>query len=43
MPNVTLNLISVTVCVENIIGKGENADYQRFSPFPSMFSKAFFF
>ena len=27
--------------VENIVGKGENARYQRFSPLPTMFSKAF--
>ena len=29
--------------VENIMGKGENADYQHFSPFPKMFSKSFLF
>ena len=29
--------------VENIAGKGENAGYQHFSPFPTMFSKGFFF
>ena len=29
--------------VENIVGKGENAAYQHaFSPFPIMFSKAFY-
>ena len=28
--------------VENIVGKGENADYQYFSPFPTMFSKGLF-
>ena len=27
--------------VENIVGKGENNGYQHFSPFPTMFSKAF--
>ena len=27
--------------VENIVGKGENAGYQHFSPFPTMFSKGF--
>ena len=29
--------------VENIAGKGENAGYQHFPPFPTMFSKGFFF
>ena len=29
--------------VENIVGKGENAGYQHFSPFPTMSSKGFFF
>ena len=29
--------------VENIVGKGENAGLQPFSPFPTVFSKAFFF
>ena len=28
--------------VENIVGKGENAEYQHFLLFPQMFSKAFF-
>ena len=28
---------------ENIVGKGENAGYQHFLLFPTMFSKAFFF
>ena len=28
--------------VENTIEKGENAGYQRFSPFPTVFSTAFF-
>ena len=27
--------------IVNIVGKGENADYQHFSPFPTMFSKGF--
>ena len=27
--------------VENIVGKGENAGYQHFFLFPTMFSKAF--
>ena len=28
--------------VENIVGKGENAGDQHFTPFPTMFSKALF-
>ena len=36
-------MISVFAKVENIVGKGENAGYQHFSPFPTMFSKAFYF
>ena len=28
--------------IENIVGKGENAGYQHFLLFPTMFSKAFF-
>ena len=28
---------------ENIAKKGENVGYQHFSPFPTMFSKGFFF
>ena len=28
--------------VENIVGKGENAAYQQFPPFPTMFSKSCF-
>ena len=32
----------VLVRVENIVGKGENAGYQHFLLFPTMFSKAFF-
>ena len=28
--------------IENVKGKEENAGYQHFSPFPNMFSKAFF-
>ena len=28
--------------VENIVGKGENAGYPAFSPFPTMFSKGLF-
>ena len=29
--------------VESIVGKGENAGYQYFSPFPEMISIRFFF
>ena len=29
--------------LENKVGKGENAGIPAFSPFPIMFSKAFFF
>ena len=29
--------------VENIVGKGENAELPAFSPFPTMFSKYYFF
>ena len=29
--------------ITNIVGQGENAGYQHFSPFPTMFSKSFFF
>ena len=40
--NVTENLKSVLERVENIVGKGENAGYQHFLLFPTVFSKAFF-
>ena len=36
-------MISLFVRVENTVGKGENADLSAFSPFPTVFSKAFFF
>ena len=36
-------MISLFVRVENTVGKGENADLSAFSPFPAVFSKAFFF
>ena len=29
--------------IENIVGKGENAGFLAFSPFPTMFSKGFLF
>ena len=29
--------------VEDIVGKGENAGLPAFSPFPTMFSKGFFY
>ena len=35
-------MISLFDRVENTVGKGENAGYQPFSPFPTLFSKAFF-
>ena len=41
--NVTEKLKFVSGRVENILGKGENADYHHFSPFPTMFSKGFFY
>ena len=41
--NVTEKLKIVLGRIENIVGKGENAGYQYFSPFPKMFSKGFFF
>ena len=40
--NVTLKLTFFIGWVENIVGKGENAGYQHFSPFPTIFSKVFF-
>ena len=40
-----LNAVQIIICVpyrvENIVGKGENDDYQLSSPFPTMFSKGF--
>ena len=36
-------MISVVDRVKNIVGKGENAGYQHFLPFPQCFQKAFFF
>ena len=35
-------MISVSDREENIIGKAENAGLPAFSPFPTLFSKAFF-
>ena len=35
-------MLSLCYRLENIVGKGENAGYQHFSPFPTMFSKGFF-
>ena len=35
-------MISVFDRRHNIVGKGKNAGYQQFSPFPTMFSKDFF-
>ena len=39
---VTEKLKFVLGRLENIVGKGENAGYSLFSPFPTMFSKVFF-
>ena len=39
--NVTKNLKFDFRMAKNIVGKGENAGYQHFSPFPTMFSKSF--
>ena len=41
--NMTKKLTYVMGLVRNIVGKVENATYLAFSPFPTMFSKAFFF
>ena len=35
-------VISLIDMVANIVGKGENAGYQHFLLFPTMFSKDFF-
>ena len=35
-------MISVFDRIENIVGKGENADYQHFLLFPQCFQKASF-
>ena len=35
-------ILGVLDKVENIVGKGENAGYQHFLHFPTMFSKGFF-
>ena len=40
--NIAEMIISVCDRVENIVGKGENAGYQHFSPFSTKFSKEFF-
>ena len=40
---VTEKLKFVLERVENIAGKGENAGYQHFLPFPTMFSKGFLY
>ena len=39
--NITVKLKFFFGWVENIVGKGENADYQHFLLFPTMFSKSF--
>ena len=40
--NVTKNIKVVFHSIENIVGKEENAGYQHFLLFPTMFSKGFF-
>ena len=40
--NLAEKLKFVSGKVENIVGKGENAGYQHFSPFSTMFSKGFY-
>ena len=40
--NVTKKFEFVVVRVEHIVGKGENAGYQHFLLFPTMFSIGFF-
>ena len=41
--NISKMTISLCDRVENTVGKEENAGYQHFSSFPTVFSKAFFF
>ena len=41
--NIAEIIISLSNRVENIVRKGENAGFQHFSHFPTMFSKALFF
>ena len=43
MTNVAEMNISRYDRVQNTVGKEENAAYQHFFPFPTVFSKAFFF
>ena len=38
----TKNIKFAILKVENIVGKGENAGYQHFFPFLTLFSKDFF-
>ena len=38
--NLTRKLKITSECVENIVGKGENAGYQHFLLFPQCFQKA---
>ena len=40
--NVTQNIKPVFYRVENIMGEEENASFQYFSPFPTIFSKGVF-
>ena len=39
--NITKITISSFDSIENTVGKGRNAGYQHFLPFPTVFSKAF--
>ena len=41
--NVAKIIISVFNNIENIVGKGKKCWLPAFSPFPTMFSKGFFF
>ena len=41
--NIDKMTISLLDKLENTVGKGENAGYQHFLLFPTVFSKAFFF
>ena len=41
--NITGMMVSSFDRVENTVGKGENAGYQHFLLFPTVFSNAFFF
>ena len=40
--NIAKMVISVFDILENMVKKGENAGFQHFSPFPTMFSNCYF-